>query len=774
MLWPNGIDYTQAIGFFPDISILDPTLKGGNPQRGANNYLIFYSGEFSIVFPVEVDSGTLALRCWTRDIGDAETRYKEISNYLKQCNLPYFVDFVYVPEGILVNDVKYPITRMEWAEGEKLCDFIKQNLHDAECLKTAGAEFQKMVETLHTHQISHGHLQDGNILLRRNGTDVEIKLIDYDSLFVPALHGQPDNVVGLPEYQHPQRIVGGGGANEKTDYFSEVVIYLSLLSLAEKPDLWGQFGDRTERGLLFTAEDFKNPDQSDVFQELENLSPDVKQLASKLKDFCAKSSIDRLEPLEVVLPKTSPAEIAYDQGLAYLHSDRYSEAIAEFEKAIGLDPNHKEAYYRLGLAHFQMNNFGEAQRAAEAALRIDVHYQPAIQLLDDIKVSITPSATQLPPSELTGAKPKSQRASLNRWRFIAGALACVLVIWVVVFTTQGDEKDGLFHENQGLKNQLNKLQMEIISLTHEKQKLGMGVVSLTRENQKLRDDNNDLRHKNTRNTVRNRVQQSQPTGEMKPDSQRNEKSSKPQILITQKQADEPDVAAQNRKLQNQLIEERTKRDEEIQAQITKAQGEMVDLRSQNERLQDENEKLRSETRMLHNDNRALRDDNQKLGNENTILQNRLDNLTQDTVESIPIPNYDQLRTAALKEISYDSLPRVRPAAMSKNNQGYIAFNRSEYDKAIELFQDAIKSDFKSAISHYNLGCTYLVMAEYTKARNYLGEAVTLDPNFKEAHYNLALVYLGWGFFPEAEKAAQTALDIDENYLLPRQLLEAIE
>ena len=299
-------------------------------------------------------------------------------------------------------------------------------------------------------------------------------------------------------------------------------------------------------------------------------------------------------------------------------------------------------------------------------------------------------------------------------------------------------------------------------------------MSLTRENQKLRDDNNDLRHKNTRNTVRNRVQQSQPTGGMKPDSQRNRKSSENQIPITQKQADELDFAAQNRELQNQLTEERTKRDEEIQAQITKARNEMVELRSQNERLQEENEKLRSETRMLHNDNRALHNDNQKLGDENVALQRRLAELTQDTVESIPIPNYNQLRAAPLKEVSYDTLPRVRPTAMSKNNQGYIVFNRSQYDKAIELFQDAIKSDSKAAIAHYNLGCTYLVMAEYTKARNYLGEAVTLDPNFKEDHYNLALVYLGWGFFPEAEKAAQTALDIDENYLLPRQLLEAIE
>ena len=180
MLLPNGIEYTQAIGFFPDVSMLDPTLKGGDPQRGANDYLIFYSGEFAIVFPIQVASSTFALRCWTKDIGDAETRYKEISDYLKQYSLPYFVDFAYVPEGVLVNDIKYPITRVEWAEGETLRNFIKQNLQDTGCLKTAAAEFQKMVETLHTHQISHGHLQDGNILLKRNDADIEIKLIDYD------------------------------------------------------------------------------------------------------------------------------------------------------------------------------------------------------------------------------------------------------------------------------------------------------------------------------------------------------------------------------------------------------------------------------------------------------------------------------------------------------------------------------------------------------------------------------------------------------------------
>ena len=821
MSWPSLSDYTQAVGGFPHISILDPKLKGGNPRRGSNNDLISYSGGFSIVFPIKVLTNTYALRCWIRDIGDAETRYQKISDYLRQCCLPYFVDFAYVSEGILVNGKKYSITRMEWAEGETLCDFIEQNLQDAWCLKTAAAEFQKMVAALHAHQISHGDLQDGNILLKRNGTDVKIKLIDYDSLFVPALRGQPDNIVGLPEYQHPQRIAGGGGASEKVDYFSELVIYLSLLSLAEKPDLWSQFGDRTEKGLLFTAEDFKNPDQSDVFRELENLSPDVKQLASKLKEFC-KLSIDQLEPLEAILPKISPAQVAYDLGVTYLHAQQYKAAIDEFKKAIVLDPNYKEAHHGLGLAHLKMGSLGEAKRAAEAALRIDPYYQPAHQLLDAIKSSSTSSVVTPPPpptgisrpvstnptsqpSPSTGAprptptnpasqsspstgtsrptptnpasqpspsagaprptptNPTSQPAkpqptflklALNLWQYITVALAFVLVICIVVFAIQMSEEDEVLRENRELLNQLTKLQTEIISLKNG--------------NQKLRDENQKLQHKNTRNPLQSRGRQSQPTkGGMKLNSQRDEKSTENQIPITRGQASETGFPGQNRELQNQLTEGRTEQDEEIQTQIARAQDETVALRSQNQRLRDENEKLHSETRMLHNDN-------QRLHNDNTALQKRLDELTQSPVESVPSPSYDQLRAAPLQEISHNVRPRVRLAAMSKNNQGCINFNRNQHRTAIKLFQDAIKNDPKSAIVHYNLGCTYLAITEYAEAIICLDQAVALDPKFKEAHYNLALAFLRRGHRQAAINVARKALNIDNNYLPARQLLDAIE
>ena len=722
MLWPSRSDYAQAVDFFPHISILDPELRGGNPRRGFNNYLMVYTGGFSIVFPVEMISDIYALRCWIVDIGDAETRYREISDYLKQCRLPYFVDFAYVPEGILVNGIKYPVTRMEWAEGDTLCDFIEHNLQDARCLKTAAAEFQKMVADLHTHQISHGDLQDGNILLKRTGTDVEIKLIDYDSVFVPALCGHPDTtIVGVPAYQHPQRIACGVGAAKKMDYFSELVIYLSLLSLAEKPDLWSQFGAPTERRLLFVAEDFKNPDQSDVFRELESLSPDVKQLASKLKEFC-KRSVDQLEPLEAVLPQTSPAQVAYNQGLTYLHNNRYNEAIVEFEKAIGLDPNYKEAHHGLGLAHLKMGNLGEAKRKAERALGIDPHYQPAHQLLDAVKSFKPPPVTPpppVPPGQTSSKGTFNLRHYLppNLWQYVTGALAFILMVCIVVLAMQLSEKDEvlrratqrfsnekaqLLGKNQRLQNELTERDKETTTQIAIAKRLRSEKEELLNQNQELRNENTMLQNQSERGSTTSAI--------------RTLSNEKAQLL------------RENERLQNKLTEQ----DEETRTQIAIAErlrSEKEELRSQ---LTEQNketktqiaiaEQLRSEKEKLHSQNR-------KLQNENKTLREQL-----GTRKPQPVP---------LQKIYHNSIPRVDSTAMSKNNQGCIEFDRGKYNRAIELFEDAINSDSQSAVIYYNLGSTYLKMMEYTKAVNYLQKGIKFNPEFKEAHYNLALA-LGKG------------------------------
>ena len=348
-------------------------MRGGKPKKTPTNEPLIYTGGFSTVFPIEVSHNNYALRCWNKDIGDSKNRYEKIDDYLKQVRLPYFVDFKYVPEGILINGKKWPITRMEWADGESLRAFIKHNLSDSNIFSVVANEFRKMFETLHVNKISHGDLQNGNILLTRNGANVKIKLIDYDSLFVPALRGESSPTPGLPEYQHPLR---SDKCDEKMDYFSELVIYLSFLSLSEKPELWNQFKDKTEKGLLFSKDDIENPDQSDIFKELENLSSDVQNLASTLKQFCAKTSIDDLEPLEAILPKHD-AKFYTDQGQNHTNKSRYNDAISEFQKALVLNPNYEKALYGLGLAYLHSNRYNEAIDVCEQAIKIKPNYKEA-------------------------------------------------------------------------------------------------------------------------------------------------------------------------------------------------------------------------------------------------------------------------------------------------------------------------------------------------------------------------------------------------------------
>ena len=317
----------------------------------------------------------------------------------------------------------------------------------------------------------------------------------------------------------------GGTANKKVDYFSELVIYLSLLSLAEKPALWRQFGGRTERALLFVAEDFRNPSQSNVFRELDSISPDVKLLASKLKECCAKPSIDQLEPLETLLPRTDPvAKAAYDRGLDFLHNEQYSESIAEFKKAIALESKYKEAHHGLGLAYLQMGNLREAEKAVTAALRIDANYQPALKLLDAIKQkqgaigsNLTGSGPSTSPtSQHASSNPTHQKTSdersLRRHYFYRSlvVVGVICLVFLLVLNFKNADLRGLKGklseiESQfsSLENDNNTLRKKNTGLLNEKRKLqgqlsekDTQLTSVTRENRKLRDENLELRRQN--------------------------------------------------------------------------------------------------------------------------------------------------------------------------------------------------------------------------------------------------------------------------------------
>ena len=111
----------------------------------------------------------------------------------------------------------------------------------------------------------------------------QLRLVDYDGMYVPAVRGLPSNELGHSNYQHPLR--SAADFDENLDSFSALVIYTALRALIAEPGLWGKFD--TGENLLFSATDFKSPGHSPLFQQLRR-SPDpaVKTLADRIARAC--------------------------------------------------------------------------------------------------------------------------------------------------------------------------------------------------------------------------------------------------------------------------------------------------------------------------------------------------------------------------------------------------------------------------------------------------------------------------------------------------------
>lgn len=256
-----------------------------------------FSGGFARVYKIKVEKKFLALRCWTKDPGKIQQRAKYINDFVSQKKLLYFVHFEYA-ENAGYYKFPFSVSWMEWIEGLTLSDFLDSNINNKQKIEEVAADFLNMANLLHQHKVAHGDLQSENIKICESNGNLSIKLIDYDSLYIPSM---PDDVLdalpGVSSFQHPKR---PPFMKEKADYFSELVIYLSLLVYAEYPMFWkGSKGQ--DKRLLFDAQDFEQPDSSQKFAQLLKLpSQKINLLASELKNYC-KSSPKNLKPLDSIV-----------------------------------------------------------------------------------------------------------------------------------------------------------------------------------------------------------------------------------------------------------------------------------------------------------------------------------------------------------------------------------------------------------------------------------------------------------------------------------------
>ena len=303
---PSCADYRAAIA--SPLSIMDPSLKGGKPLE-QNNRLMMFTGGFCVVFPYQAGKKKYAIRCWHVRVHNIRSRIRKISKKLRQLQLPYFVELTFKDKAILTAAGLQPIVRMEWVEAENLKKYIAKNRYDQVLMKKLAASFLEMVQVLHRNRISHGDLQHGNILVKNDGSLI---LVDYDSMYIPELAGQKEEIKGLPGYQHPARY-SNGFITPFADYFSELVIYLSILALIKMPELWNELKMEDSEEMVFSGKDFASKGSSPVFKRLLRCNDSqIKSLTKTMVDYCSKTSILELKPLEeVVRPPVTLGTICY-------------------------------------------------------------------------------------------------------------------------------------------------------------------------------------------------------------------------------------------------------------------------------------------------------------------------------------------------------------------------------------------------------------------------------------------------------------------------------
>ena len=300
--WPDGTAYVEAVQTASNLG--DAELSAGTVERRSNGLPKPYSGGFTTTFHVSTPGGGYAARCFTRGNDDLERRYHAIGEFLQFVQNRAFCRAEYLPKGIRVEGRWWPIIKMFWVTGRQLNTEVEARLNDPAGLLALAESFREMVRALGVLGVAHGDLQHGNVIVANN----ELRLIDYDGIYLPALAGMQASEFGHANYQHPDRKFAP--FDGRLDRFSSIVIYTAIVALSADPSLWARFTN--DENLLFRASDFTSNGSSELFTRLASNAA-ASKLATGLEAAC-RSSFDQIPTLEQVIqgvisvpkPQTTP------------------------------------------------------------------------------------------------------------------------------------------------------------------------------------------------------------------------------------------------------------------------------------------------------------------------------------------------------------------------------------------------------------------------------------------------------------------------------------
>jgi hypothetical protein len=251
---------------------------------------LFGSGAYAAVFKGIYEGKTYAIRCFLTAEDGAIERYRAICNHLGTVQDDWITDSEFLKDEVKVGDLTFPILKMEWVEGLLINQFIDQNLSNIKVLEEIQRQLVAISNSLEKNSVGHGDLQCGNIIVTGSSSKFQIRLIDYDGMYVPELAQKTSIELGRSEFQHPKRTKFD--FHPEMDRFSIWVMLTALEALKYDKNLWlevMQGGFNTLDNFLFSIQDFKNQENSKLFNRLFAInSTSLNYYLNELKSCCVK------------------------------------------------------------------------------------------------------------------------------------------------------------------------------------------------------------------------------------------------------------------------------------------------------------------------------------------------------------------------------------------------------------------------------------------------------------------------------------------------------
>ena len=270
-------------------------LKNSEPVLNKKGRPIFRKGNLCGVTKIRYKTGEIkALRMWQSESVNSKGICEHISKYIGQNPAPYLLNMSYLSKSIFFNGEYFSALLMDWCDGRSLKEYINGHIDNVQELNSLKDSLIEMFKDMNQRGISHGDIHHNNICVSDAGAPV---LIDYDSMYVPSLKGFEDNCLGYSGFQLPNAREKNKFLSYKTDYFSQLIVILTLECIIQNKSLWASYLDDDDTvSLLFKRDDFLNLQSSKIYSEVKNLKGEVPFLLKVLQQYLQKCNIDELWP----------------------------------------------------------------------------------------------------------------------------------------------------------------------------------------------------------------------------------------------------------------------------------------------------------------------------------------------------------------------------------------------------------------------------------------------------------------------------------------------